>query len=75
MSESNSYTSIYSGTQIQVLRIKDLLEQEGIPSIVQNDLNSGNLGGFLGGTPSTIRLKVRESDFDKAHELIENVSI
>ena len=71
MSESNQYVDFYSGTEIEVLRIKDLLEGEDIPSIIQNDLQSGNLGGFFGGTPSTVRIKVLETDFEKAKNLIQ----
>lgn len=73
MGRSNNYIDFYSGTEIEVLRIKDLLEGEEIPSIIQNDFQSGNIGGFIGGTPSTIRLKVREADLDKARTLIKNL--
>ncbi|SHG00843.1 Putative signal transducing protein [Salegentibacter echinorum] len=73
MSGSNNYINFYSGTEIEVLRIKDLLEGEEIPSIIQNDFQSGNIGGFIGGTPSTIRLKVRESDVNKANTLLKNL--
>lgn len=72
MSGSNQYVDFYSGTEVEVLRIKDLLENEKIPSIIQNDHQSGNIGGFFGGTPSTVRLKVQEADFDKAKALIES---
>lgn len=72
MSGSTHYIDFYSGTEVEVLRIKDILEQEKIPSIIQNDLHSGNLGGFFGGTPTTVRLKVRQQDFDKARTIIES---
>lgn len=70
MSESNKYVNFYSGSEVEVLRVKDLLESEEIPTIIQNDHQSGNIGGFLGGTPSTIRLKVQEADLEKAERLI-----
>ena len=74
MSESNQYVDIYSGTEVQVLRIKDALEREEIPSIIQNYLQSGNSGGFFAGTPTTVRLKVRQQDFDRARTIIEDLT-
>ena len=73
MNDSYQYVDLYSGTEVQILRIKDLLEQEEIPSIIHNDLQSGNYGGFFGGTPTTVRLKIRKQDFDKARTMIENL--
>ncbi len=70
MSGSGNYVDFYSGTEVEILRVKSLLEEEKIPSLIQNDFQSGNLGGFLGGTPSTIRLKVREVDFVRAGAVI-----
>ena len=70
MSKSNPFVDFYSGTEVQVLHVKDLLQQEGIPSIIQNDFHSGNLGGFLGGTSSTVRLKVQKRDFEKSKILL-----
>ena len=51
MSDSNNFVNFYSGSEVEVLRVKDLLEEENIPCIIQNDHHSGNLGGFFGGTP------------------------
>lgn len=73
MSKIYQYIDFYSGTEIEVLRIKDLLEEEPIQSIIQNDFQSGNLGGFLGGTLSTIRLKIQESDYEKAKVLLKKL--
>lgn len=71
MSRSNDYIDFYSGTEVEVLRIKDLLDSKEIPSIIQNDFQSGNMAGFIGGTPSTVRLKVQESDYDRAASLVK----
>lgn len=73
--KTHNYINFYSGSEIEILRIKDLLEAEEIPLIVQNDCQSWNLGGFIGGTPSTIRLKIQESDFEKAVHLVENLKL
>ena len=71
MNESNNYIDFYSGTEIKVLRIKALLEEEQIPCIIQNDLQAGNAAGFFGGTPTTVRLKVQKQNFDKAKTIVE----
>lgn len=68
----SQYVDFYSGTEIRVILLKGLLEEEGIPTIMLNDFNSGNIGGFLGGTPSTVRLRVRQSDLEKARAVLEN---
>lgn len=52
------YINFFSGTEVRVILLKGLLEEDGILTIMLNDYNSGNIGGFLGGTPSTVRLKV-----------------
>lgn len=69
----NDYINFFSGSEVEVLRVKDILEQENIPVVIQNDFNSGNLGGFIGGTPSTIRLKVQEGDFEKARAVFKDL--
>lgn len=73
--ENNDYIDFFSGSKVEVLRIKDLLEQDNIPVIVQDDFNSGNIGGFMGGTPSTIRLKVQESDFERSKAVIKHLHL
>lgn len=68
----SQYVDFFSGTEIRVILLKGLLEEEGIPTIMLNDFNSGNIGGFLGGTPSTVRLRVRQSDLDKARSILKS---
>ena len=67
----NQYIDFFSGTEVRVILLKGLLEEEGIPTIMLNDFNSGNIGGFLGGTPSTVRLRVRNADIGKAQLILE----
>lgn len=67
----SQYVDFYSGTEVRVILLKGLLEEEGIPTIMMNDFNSGNIGGFLGGTPSTVRLRVRSSDMERAKSILE----
>lgn len=70
MSDSNTYTKIYSGNQVSVILLKGLLEDAGIPVIEKNEQNSGVVAGFVGGTQSTIRLSVKEADKEKADKIV-----
>lgn len=70
MNKSDQYTNLYSGSEVLVLGLKHRLEEEDIPTLIKNDFNSDNIGGFLGGTPSTIRIMVKESDLEKAKRIL-----
>lgn len=71
MQESNPKTLIYSGTSISVIRLKEILEESGIHSLVEDDKAFGLSAGFGGGTDSTIRLFVAESNLAKATAIVE----
>ena len=67
MADDKKYINVYSGTEVQVIILKGLLEEVSIHGIIQNDFQSGINAGFGSGTLSTVRLKIHESDFEKAH--------
>ncbi len=71
MEKSNEFIDFYSGTEIAIIGLKRQLESIGVFGIVQNDFNSGNLAGFVGGTADTIRLKIKESDIEKAKPILK----
>ena len=71
MEKNNQYVDFYSGTEIAIIGLKRQLESIGVFGIVQNDFNSGNLAGFVGGTADTVRLKIKESDIEKAKPILE----
>ena len=70
MKENNNLIRIYSGTELTVNLLKDELEGFGIPSMIQNDFNSGVSAGFSGGVPSAIDLFIQESDLGKAEPIL-----
>tara|TARA_Y100001954_G_C15619742_1_gene507170 strand:- start:139 stop:372 length:234 start_codon:yes stop_codon:yes gene_type:complete len=72
MNSSHELITIYSGSEIQVILLRGLLEEEGIFSIIQNEFQSGIAAGFGGGTSNTIRLKIHEYNLEKAQPIIEN---
>ncbi len=67
----NEFIDFYSGNEIAIIGLKSHLETIGIFGIIQDDFNSGNLAGFYGGTPSTIRLKIRKCDIEKAKPILK----
>lgn len=56
---------------MDIILVKGLLEKVGIYGIVQNDHNSGNMAGFVGGTLDTVRLKIRAHDVEQANTILK----
>ncbi len=72
MKEKNKLVRIYTGTEMTVLLLKDLLNEIGIKSIIQNNYKSGIEVGFVGGVQSAIDLFIQQSDFESAEPLIRD---
>lgn len=70
MNDNEKYSKIYSGSQVQVILLKGLLEDSGIGFIEKNEQLSGTLAGFAGGTQTTISLAVLESDKVKVAKIV-----
>ncbi len=71
MSDKSEFVDIYSGSEVRVILLKGLLENNEIDFVLQNDYQSGITAGFGGGTINTVRLKVHESDLEKARPIVE----
>ena len=71
MKKENNYIDFYTGSEISIIGLRKQLEEIGVFRILQNDFNSGNLAGFMGGTASTVRFKIKEFDLEKAQPLLE----
>ena len=54
------------------LLLKDLLEDIGVTSTIQNNYKSGIEVGFVGGVQSAIDLFIQQSDFETAEPLIRD---
>jgi hypothetical protein len=72
MKEKNKLIKIYTGTEVTVLLLKDLLEEIGVTSTIQNNYKSGIEVGFVGGVISAIDLFIQQSDFETAEPLIRD---
>ena len=71
MKDTQTIVNVFSGTEVQVIILKGLLESINVPASVQNDFQSGISAGFGGGTASTIRLNILESDLEKAKPVLK----
>lgn len=72
MKEKNKLVKVYTGTELTVLLLKDLLEDIGVTSTIQNNYKSGVEVGFVGGVQSAIDLFIQQSDFEIAEPLIRD---
>jgi hypothetical protein len=72
MKERNKLVRVYTGTEVTVLLLKDLLEDIGVTSTIQNNYKSGVEVGFVGGVQSSIDLFIQQSDFIIAEPLIRD---
>lgn len=62
---------IYSGTEVTVNLLKEILEEAEITGLIQDDFQSGIMAGFSGGTPSAVDLFIQETDLKKAEQIVE----
>jgi len=71
MEKDESFVDFYTGSEIMIMGLRKRLEAISVFGIMQNDFNSGNLAGFVGGTPNTVRFKIRAVDIEKAQPILE----
>ena len=64
------HIKIFTGTSILANRLAFLLDEEGIPSIIKDDQESGRLAGF-GTLGDSTELFIFNFDNEKAEEVIK----
>jgi hypothetical protein len=72
MKVKNKLVKVYTGTEVTILLLKDLLKDIGVTSTIQNNYKSGIEVGFVGGVQSAIDLFIQQSDFETAEPLIRD---
>ena len=72
MKEKDKLVKVYTGTEMTVLLLKDLLEEIKVSSIIQNNYKLGVEVGFVGGVQSSVDLFIQQSDFETAEPLIRD---
>ena len=64
-----SYQLLFSGSSIEVMLLKGLLQEEGIFPLDKDRATSRVLAGFYGG--DVVQLMVKEEDLDRAKEILK----
>ena len=71
MENDEQFIDFYTGSEIMIMGLRKRLEAVGVFGMMQNDFNSGNLAGFVGGSPNTVRFKIRAKDVEKAQPILQ----
>ena len=72
MKERNKLVKVYTGTEMTVTLLKELLEEIKVASTIQNNYKSGVEVGFVGGVQSSVDLFIQQSDFETAESVIRD---
>ncbi len=67
-----NHVKVFSGSEIEVIRIRLLLEQNHIKYIERNDIQSGVTAGF-GTIDKAVHILVDKPDYYKALKLIDEM--
>jgi hypothetical protein len=65
------YIKLFTDTNVIIIRLKNLLEAEGIPFLVKDHFEAALLGGF-GGQQASVELYVLEKDLEQAEKVLLN---
>lgn len=68
MKEKGKLIRVYTGSEINVISLKDRLEKIGISASIQNDSSNS----FFRGVPLAIDLYIQEFDYKKAETIISD---
>lgn len=66
----NKHLKILTDSSIIIKRIQFLLEENNIPTLVKNNVESARLAGF-GTSQDNVELYIYSSDFENAQKIIE----
>lgn len=68
----DNYVKVFSGSEVEVIRVRTALDLNGIEFIERNDIQSGVTAGF-GTLDKAVHIFVDSSDFQRAMKLIDNM--
>jgi len=66
-----NHVKVFSGSEVEVIRVRVILDLNGIRFIERNDIQSGILVGLTAG--SAVHIFVDSSDYQRALKLIDNL--
>ncbi|WP_299009073.1 DUF2007 domain-containing protein [uncultured Tenacibaculum sp.] len=67
----NKHVKVFSGTQIFVGRLSQLLDEINVPYLIKDNKESGRLAGF-GTLGNSIDVFIYESDVEKSQSTIDS---
>lgn len=73
MEKQENLKKLYTGGDVIINRIKQVLESKGINSLVVDGYRQGLTAGFGEGVPSAIEIFVIEDDYEKASEIVKDI--
>ena len=65
------HVRIFTDSAIVINRIAQILDENKIPSLIKDNVESARLAGF-GASPNEVELYVYESDIDHAKKIIKS---
>lgn len=71
---SSSYLHLFSGSSIDVLALRNALQEENITPVVKDEAESARLAGFGQTAPLMQRVFVHADEYEKAMTVLNNLS-
>jgi hypothetical protein len=71
MDDQSKHIKLFTGSLIEIQRLQLDLDDQGIPSMVKNNFQSGIRAGFYGGSPLQVELFIYEEDREKSAPILE----
>ncbi len=65
---------VFSGSEILAKNLQSRIEEQGISAVLKDNIQSARLGGF-GNTDLAVEVFIQETDFNKAHQIIDDFKI
>lgn len=67
------YSKVFSGSLVDVQRVRHILQEEGIEAIVKDSSNSAMMAGFGAVTPNFQELFVRDDEMQSVENIINKM--
>lgn len=65
---------VFSGSEILAKNLQSRIEEQGISAVLKDNIQSARLGGF-GNTDLAVEVFIQETDYGKAHQIIDDFKI
>ena len=63
------YETVYTGSEVNVQYLQNVLKKASISSIIKNNFESGLRAGFGGGLPGQVQLQVQKNHAEEARKI------